>query len=1469
VEFRILGPLEVVRDGELIVLGAAQQRALLAVLVLHGGDRVSIDRLIHELWGERVPATAAKTVQGYVSHLRRALGAGVIVTHGRDYRLAIAPEQVDAFRFEALRAEGRRALGDGNPARAKERLCSALALWRGEPLADFAYEPFAQAAIGRLQDARLAALEDRIEADLALGSDAELVQEIESLIASNPLQERLRGQLMLALYRAGRQADALTAYRHTSELLREELGLEPSRRLQELERSILEQDTSLDGVRTTRRVALGVCPFKGLACFDRADAEYFFGRERVVLDLLARLVESPLVGILGPSGIGKSSLLRAGVLPALSEGSLPGSGGWRQVLLRPGTHPNAELNRALAGDRLGQALARLSPGERLVVAVDQLEELFTLCEQEGEQAGFLEQLVAAARDPERRALVVVALRADFYGRLASHPRFAGLVSRSHVLVGPMDRAELARAIEQPAARAGLELETGLVDALVSDVAGEPGGLPLLSTALLELWRAREGRTLRYASYQTGGGVRGAVARLAEDAYSQLGQTEQRIARGLMLRLAGGEDGALTRRRVPLGELERITGAVPVLAELTDARLLTVSDGDVELSHEALLREWPRYRAWLEEDRIGRRLRAHLMRSARDWDARGRDVAELYRGARLASALDWAAQHDVELNALEREFIGSSRLQAEHETRRQRSQNRRLRGLLLGVGLLLAIAVFAGIVALVNQQNASHEARAATLAARAALGRQLGAEAVNQPRIDLALLLAREAVNLDRSPQTEATLLDTLLRTPAVIRTFVLPINAPPQRLALAPDGLTLAVGDNTAPSSNIGCGSFCSLRQFKLGEVRFFNLRAHTAEQPPLTDFSGGLPPVYSSDGTLLIYPHQGDQTFIAVRDAHTLAMRAELRFDPSLLARAQLDLVNAGVLIAPDRHTVYCAYSILDPNGDPAAAYLDRWSLPGGRRLSTTRIGSGGLLAARLVGDGTRVILVRARGVSEFDTRSLLRVRSVAIAPTGSAPSAAAVSPDGRTIVIGAQNGRVSFIDLSTGAARIGAGRHNSSVSNVVYAPDGRTVTTTGGDDKLIVWDPGTARPAEVLSGPAAQPGGAATSADGQTLYTVSLDGVVLEWDLTGDRRFGRRVKLGAGLRCCGPVSPQAPPLALSPDGSRFAARVGASTVGVFSTITLRRQASFTVGPKRAVITALTWSPTGRELAVAGYSGLMQLWSVTGAPRLVRSFIGLQPLLGRPEAIQSVAFSPDNRLLAASDDAETQAGPGNFNLFDNRLGRLTIWQRRSGKVIVPEHDLETGNPGGSDVLAFSHDGKLLAVSLLYGPDLVLDPSTAQTRQTLRPLGAHDTVSLAFAPNGTLATGTQGGLVQLWNPLSGDQIAGPVAVSASPVTSIAFDPTGQQFATTAGEDGAVKLWFTPTLQQQGLTLATEPGARSTVAFEPRGTSLLVVDDRGTAFTWPTSPTVWEQRACTIAGRNLTRTEWTRFSIGRKYTRVCP
>jgi WD40 repeat protein/DNA-binding SARP family transcriptional activator len=1450
--FRVLGPLEASRDGEPIRLRGDRQRALLALLVLHANQLVSMEQLVDQLFGGAPYAGATNAVYAAISRLRRTLeddGDAVVSTRPGGYVLEVDPEQLDAAVFERRLDEGRELLAAGEPRLAAARLRDALALWRGAPLADLAVLEFVQPEVRRLEELRLLALMERIDADLALGRDAELIPELEGLVAEDPLRERLRAQLMLALYRSGRQAEALAVYREASQALREGLGLEPGRALQELERMVLQQDAGLDPATAAAAPAEGhdrpgpvVCPFKGLSFFDSSDAEYFCGRERVVSDLVARLAEWPLVGILGSSGIGKSSLLRAGLLPALRAGALPGSSGWRQVLLRPGEHPGDQLARAFGDDGLQETLSGLAHGERIVIAVDQLEELFTVCEHERERAAFLSDLATAADDHERRAVVVCALRADFYGRLSPYPRFAQLLSQSHVLVGPMDREELTQAIEQPAARAGLEIEHALVDALVSDVVDEPGGLPLLSTTLLELWLAREGRTLRFQSYRSTGGVRGAVSRLAEAAYSQLSKRDRPVASSVLLRLAGEEDGALVRRRVPIAELERIDGADRVLAALTDARLLTVSDGEVELSHEALLREWPRYLSWLEEDRVGRRLHSHLTAAAGEWDARGRDPGDLYRGARLTAALDWAGQDRGQLNRLEREFINASRIQADRETRRQRTQNRRLRALLMGTGILLLVSVLAGVVAVVKQQSANHDAHLAAAEARAALGRQLAAEAVSEPRIDVALLLAREAVSLDQSPQTEGTLLSTLLRSPAVIGTFALPTNSAPQ-LAISPDGRTLAVSDSDAD------------------QVRFYDARTHAVQRPALGDFVGDQPPAYSSDGSLLVYPAGG---FLAVRDAHTMALQAKLPFAP-LFSQEETDQIPGGaILVAPDRSTVYYAYWVIDASGHPGGAYIARWSLPSGRRLPAIRIGTGALLAFRLVDGGSRLIVVGSGQVGVYDTNSLRLIRSEPVTPTPSSPSAAAISPDGRTVLIGSSNGSVSFVDVATGAAQRVSGGQGAAVAGAVYSPDGRTAVTFGDNGHVTVWDPRTGAPVTELSGPIGQVQNAVISPSGTTLYTASLDGVMLAWDLTGNQSFGDRERLGPAVACCDPVSPRAPPLALSPDGTEFAARIGGSTVGLFSTQTLARLASFTVKPAGNVITALAWSPTGSELAVAGHSGLLELWSVDGPPRLERSLVGLRPLTGLPEAVQSVAFSPDGTLVAASDDTETRSTQDTAAL---PLADLAIWQASTGAVIA-SRDLGEGNgPGGSDVLGFSRDGKLLAVSLLHGGVLVLDPATGQLRRKLSDPG-DDTVSLAFASDGTLATGTLAGTVYLWNPSTGARLAPPLVAALAPVTSIAFDPTGQRFATTGYQDGTVKLWSTATLQQEGPALATDQGATATSAFEPVGSELIAADDAGNALTWPTSLAAWEQHACTVAARNLTQEEWDRFVPELPRATVC-
>ena len=346
---------------------------------------------------------------------------------------------------------------------------------------------------------------------------------------------------------------------------------------------VREQARVLERTPTPARVAAeGVCPFKGLASFEPADTDYFFGRDRLIAELVAHLVGATFLGIVGPSGSGKSSVLRAGLLPALAGGVLPGSDRWRRVLMRPGERPVEELRRVLvssARDPLAEATRGLGPEERLLLAVDQLEELFTACADERQRAAFVDMLARAAADPDGRAVVVVAVRADFYGRFAAFPSLAEPLGANHVLVGPMQASELRRAVELPAGRVGLRVEPELTDALVDDVEGEPGALPLLSTALLELWQKRQGNTLTAAVYRESGGVQGAVARLAEGTYARVPDEQKPLVRAIMLRLVGeGEGDAAVRRRAPLAELdlERNQDAAQVLGTLADSRLVTVS-----------------------------------------------------------------------------------------------------------------------------------------------------------------------------------------------------------------------------------------------------------------------------------------------------------------------------------------------------------------------------------------------------------------------------------------------------------------------------------------------------------------------------------------------------------------------------------------------------------------------------------------------------------------------------------------------------------------------------------------------------------------------------------------------------------------------------------------------------------------------------------------------------------------------------
>src|SRR5215207_65555 len=510
--------------------------------------------------------------------------------------------------------------------------------------------------------------------------------------------------------------------------------------------------------------AADTCPWKGLAAYEVADGPWFAGRERLVAELVARVASAHLLAVVGASGSGKSSLVHAGLIASLEAGALPGSEGWVQLVMRPGPHPMRELARvALRGadpgrDRVADLLERLVYGDsvagRVVLVVDQLEEAWTACTDAGERAAFLDA-VAEIGESDSQCTVVLVVRADYLGELADQPVLAQALADATVLVGAPSEAEVRRAVQLPADRAGLHLDVGLADALVTDASDEPGSLPLLSTALTELWQKRDGRQLTLAGYVTAGGIRGAVARIAERACAALEPNDQAAARILLLRLAGpGEGDAVTRRRVPLAELaafpdRRVRAVVDPLAQ---ARLLSVSAGHVEVAHEALFREWPRLRAWLDEDAAGRAVQRRLAVAAGEWDAGGREGTEPWRGTRLAAGTDFAAAHPDEVTDIERAFLEAG--QAQHDAERRAAeeraaaatrQNRRLRWLLGGLGLVLVVAMVAGALAVRASSRAEREARVAA-------ARELAAASVANLEADpeRSILLALEAVDRTRS-----------------------------------------------------------------------------------------------------------------------------------------------------------------------------------------------------------------------------------------------------------------------------------------------------------------------------------------------------------------------------------------------------------------------------------------------------------------------------------------------------------------------------------------------------------------------------------------------------------------------------------------------------------------------------------------------------------------------------------------------
>ena len=1173
-----------------------------------------------------------------------------------------------------------------------------------------------------------------------------------------------------------------------------------------------EQARALSGPSTPARVAAeGTCPFKGLACFEPFDTDYFFGRERLVAELVARLVGAGFLSIVGPSGSGKSSVLRAGLLPALAGGVLPGSGGWRRLLLRPGERPLEELRRVLvsgAKDPLAEALDTLPTNGRLLLVVDQLEELFTACCSDAERAAFADTLARAAVDPEGRAVVVVALRADFYGRFAAYPRLAELVGANQVLVGPMQASELRRVVELPAGWVELRVEPELADALVDDVEGEPGALPLLSTALLELWQKRHDDTLTLAAYRESGGVHGAVSRLAEATYAHIPDGRKQLVHALMLRLVGeGEEDAPVRRRAPLAELdlERNRDVADVLATLADGRLVTVGEGSVEVAHEALLREWPRLREWIEEDTEGRRLRRRITRAATEWEAGGRDQGELYRGARLAAALDWTADHALDLNELEREFVTGSREVSEQETMRARRMNRRLRALLTGVAVLLVASAAGGFFAVV-QRGEARDAETAQLAQR------LGAQALVEEDLDLSLLLARQAVAIEDSPLTRGYLLAALRRSPAAIGIMhgsgdVL------TSIALSPDGKTLAVGDRT------GALFFDARTYEQIGELPVTGL-----ESPPSL--------AYSPDGRTLAIGGDAVRLF----DARTREQLAESKVGGSA---ASMAFTNDGSQLVVLHHPREAT-----PGAGAHVTVQDAGTLePIGRSIQPDAF-VGAFVGSyyksphfALTSDDRSLMTASEDGeLAWWDLRSREKTRTLTIETALRAPPLA-LSPDGGTAAVGIDGG-IQLVDLGAGSARTATTGFTGSPSWVLFSPDGETVVSTNLDGTVTLWDVESATPRETLRGHSNSVQQPVFSPDGGTLYTVSHDGTAIAWDLTGARGLSRPFAFTHD-RTFSPTGYDGHPGEFSPDGRLIAVGLKERGIALWDARELRPIGAPLLETGGEVKT-LAFSPDGRILAaMTAPGGSFTLWEVGSRSRLQG------PLSADGGALlPGVGFTEDGAMLATAGDSG-----------------VTLWDVATGDIVG-------GIPGGSaSDLAFSDDGTIAFARPEQGGAEVWDVASRTLIVTVEgTLPPDSDLSVALSPDGgMLAVGGFGRVVHLWDVRTG-KLVHALDQAGNGAFTLEFSPDGRTLA-VSGFEPVASLWDVATGTQIGPQL-TAGDRRTMIDLSPDGRHLLETHGSGEGAVWDVDPESWERRACALANRWLTPEEWEEFLPGRPYEPAC-
>ncbi len=1149
-------------------------------------------------------------------------------------------------------------------------------------------------------------------------------------------------------------------------------------------------------------------PYLGLRPFQEADAANFFGRDDLVYTLIEQLRDGRFLAVVGPSGSGKSSVVKAGLIPALRDGALPGSANWYVTQITPGRQPLEELETALLriainpppslleqmeADRRGllRAVKRALPDDdsQLLLVIDQFEELFTQTSDEATRVFFLDSLITAVTDPRSCLRLVITLRADFYDRPLQYGEFGQLLQTNQETVLPLSADELAAAITKPAERAGLNLESGLATVMIADLHRQPGALPLLQYTLTELVEQRSDHILTQSDYANMGGIVGALSHRAETIYADLNEAEKNTARHLFLRLVAlGDDETLTRRRAPYAELLALTPerdhAAHVIEQYGRYRLLTFDYAPatraptVELAHEALLQAWSRLRQWLDEGQADLRQQRLLASATAEWEEAGRDPGFLLRRTRLDLFVDWAERTRLALTPAEHVFLDASlaarqereaaeAARQEHEAALEQRSRQRLRAL-VGV-LLVATAVAVSLTLYAFNQN-----RIAQAEARQATARELAAAAVSNLDVDpeRSVLLAMQAISETVAvgetavPEAIDALHQSIVRLR--IRYTLLGTGSPNctgeiwcSDMAYSPDGgLLVTTGlDGTAVVWDAETGARLLTLVGHEGPV--IGVAFHPQGSHVATAGADGMAALWPVADLLADGKVESDAPVVTFAGHEGNVVDVTFSADGALLATAGRDdtarvwdVATGETVLSLTGHERSVRDVVFTANGN---------FLITGSSDTTVRIWD---LAT---GVETAVLVGHERNV--FDV---------------------ALSPDEALLASASSDGTVKLWDLlweegtvSTDEPRtIVAGDHGGFVYGVTFSEDGRLLATGGGDATAQVWDVESGQQLFTLAGHSGPVTNLAFSPDGRTLASGSFDGTVRAWDVTPEG--GREWLTLAGHQTF------AFDVNYSPDGRFLATASFDGTAIVWDATTGDPLHTLMTSP--APVAAAIFSPDGEQLATASFDGTAVLWDAANGEKLLT-------LEGHQGPVPDVAYHPDGSLLATG----------------GKDGTVRLWDTANGKAVhiftEPEGDVER--------VVFSPNGRWLASAGLDGMVRIFD---VIEREQLSVLAGHEgwVLGVAFSADGDrLATTGDDRQVLVWDvsDVTDPQLLLTLSGHQGDVWNAAFSPDGSMLATISF-DGFVKLWDvsvgeTEPANGELLSLGRENDGQE-VAFSPDG-----------------------------------------------------